>query len=224
MKISLLIKGSLFLLLLTSLNAQARHRKVKIVTTYGTIVVKLFDDTPKHRDNFLHLSRHHFYDSILFHRIIKNFMIQAGDPTSKQAKPGTVLGDGDAPYTIPAEIDSLHFHRRGALGAAREDNPAKASSGYHFYIVQGKKYTDEELDKVEQTRLKGRKIPPAQREVYKTVGGTPWLDMNYTIFGEVVSGMEVVDKIATSKTDPHDRPIEDIRIIRMRVQKKILFF
>ena len=202
----------------------ARPKRLKIVTTAGTIEVELYDQTPKHRDNFLKLAHHRFFDSTLFHRVIPHFMIQGGDPSSKRAAAGVQLGEGDVGYTIPAEFDTAIFHERGVLAAARDDNPAKASSGCQFYIVQGKTYTDAELDNLERTRLKGRKIPWSHRQVYKTKGGTPWLDMNYTVFGKVISGMNVVDAIAAVKTDQNNRPISDVRILTVRVVHKFLFF
>jgi cyclophilin family peptidyl-prolyl cis-trans isomerase len=212
------------LLALFSSPLSAKPRKVRMVTNYGTIVVELYDRTPQHRKNFLKLVRRHFYDSLLFHRVIRNFMIQGGDPSSKRAAAGASLGDGDVGYTVPAEFDTTLFHARGALAAARDDNPAKASSGCQFYIVEGKKYTDPELDALERTRLKGKKIPFSHRQVYKTEGGTPWLDMNYTVFGKVLSGMDVVDAIAGIKTDGNNRPLSDVRMLRVRVIKKFLFF
>lgn len=202
----------------------AHPKRVRIVTTAGIIVVELYDQTPKHRDNFLKLVRHHVLDSTLFHRVIPHFMIQGGDPTSKHAASGVQLGEGDVGYTIPAEFDTALYHVRGTLAAARDNNPAKASSGCQFYIVQGKTYTDAELDNLERTRLQGRKIPWSHRQVYKSVGGTPWLDMNYTVFGKVISGMAVVDTIAASKTDQNNRPVSDVRILKARVLHKFLFF
>ncbi|RAJ03950.1 peptidyl-prolyl cis-trans isomerase B (cyclophilin B) [Chitinophaga skermanii] len=201
----------------------AKNRKVKVITPYGTMVIKLYDETPLHRDNFIKLVKKHFYDSVLFHRVIKNFMIQGGDPDSKHAQPGAALGEGDVGYTIPAEFRADLFHKKGVLAAARDNNPAKASSGCQFYIVQGKKYTDGGLDTLETTRLKGRKIPANQREVYKTIGGVPHLDQNYTVFGEVISGMEVIDKIAAVETDKRDRPVKDVPM-KIRLKKKFLFF
>ena len=198
-----------------------------MVTSYGTIVLRLYDSTPLHRDNFIRLVKSGYYDSILFHRVIKNFMIQAGDPNSKHSEPGEPLGNGGPDYTIPAEFRASLFHKKGVLAAARESddaNPSKASSGSQFYIVQGKKFTDAGLDSVETIRLKGRKIPIEHREVYKTTGGTPHLDLNYTVFGEVVSGLNIVDSIAatpTSKGEDQDRPLQDIRIIKARLIKKI---
>jgi cyclophilin family peptidyl-prolyl cis-trans isomerase len=202
-----------------------RKRDIEFVTTAGTIILRLSDSTPMHRDNFLRLVKSHFYDSLLFHRVIQYFMIQGGDPKSKFASPGVALGDSDLPYTIPAEFRITLFHKRGVLAAARESddsNPQKASSAGQFYIVQGKKYTDAGLDSVEIKRLK-RKIPDYQREIYKTLGGAPFLDQNYTIFGEVVSGMATVDKIAagpTSKGEDLNRPLADVRILSSRLIKK----
>jgi len=208
--------------LLTS--AEAKKRKVKIITGKGTIVVLLSDKTPQHRDNFIKLVKQKFYDSIIFHRVIKDFMIQAGDPDTRKPEPGKRYGEGGLKYTIPAEFDTSLFHKRGVLAAARDNNPEKASSSCQFYIVQGKKYTDSSLNEVEIKRLGGRKIPLNHREVYKTTGGSPHLDQNYTIFGEVIKGMNVVDKIANSARDQYDRPKEDVRIIKMRLKKKFLFF
>jgi cyclophilin family peptidyl-prolyl cis-trans isomerase len=210
---------------LAKLKKKDRKRDIEMVTTEGTIILRLSDSTPLHRDNFLRLIKTGYFDSLLFHRVIQYFMIQGGDPGSKNASPGKPLGDSSAPYTLPAEFRVSLFHRRGVVAAARESddvNPQKASSGSQFYIVQGKKYTDSQLDSVEIKRLK-RKIPEDQREVYKTLGGTPFLDQNYTIFGEVVSGMETVDKIAaqpTSKAEDMDRPLQDVRILQTRLIKR----
>lgn len=206
-----------------TISAQTGHRKVKIITPHGKMIVLLYDETPKHRDNFIKLVKQHFYDSLLFHRVIKNFMIQGGDPTSKHAAPGdTTLGEGDVGYTIPAEFSMKLFHKRGVIAAARDDNPDKASSGCQFYIVQGKKFTDSSLNVVETKRLK-HKIPAEQREVYKTIGGTPHLDQGYTVFGEVIKGIEVVDKIANEPTDKRDRPLKEMRM-KIRLKKRFLFF
>ena len=196
--------------------------RVKLLTDSGVIVLRLYNQTPLHRDNFLKLVKQHYFDSLLFHRVIKNFMIQGGDPDSKNAKPGILLGNGGPSYTIPAEFDTSLFHKKGVLAAAREGdnvNPKKASSGSQFYIVQGKKFTDAGLDSVETFRLKGRKLPIAHREVYKTIGGAPHLDMNYTVFGEVESGLEVVDKIASASRDSNNRPLTDIRM-KMKILRK----
>ena len=200
-----------------------RKRDVLLQTNYGDIIVRLSDSTPLHRDNFLKLVKTRYYDSVLFHRVIKNFMIQGGDPNSKHAKPGELLGEGGPDYTIPAEFRSTLFHKKGVIAAARDNNPEKASSGSQFYIVQGKIFTDAGLDSVEIYRLKGRKIPAEQREVYKTVGGAPHLDQGYTVFGEVVKGLDVVDKIEstpTSKGEDRDRPLEDVRIIKAKLIKR----
>jgi cyclophilin family peptidyl-prolyl cis-trans isomerase len=201
------------------------HRDVEIVTTKGTLVIRLSDSTPLHRDNFLLLAKKGFYDSLLFHRVIRNFMIQSGDPDSREGHPGKPLsqgGNGGPGYTIPAEIRPGLFHHRGALGAARtgdDVNPTRASSGSQFYIVQGKRFTDGGLDSVEMIRLKGRKIPAAHRAVYKEIGGSPHLDQAYTVFGEVVKGMEAVDSIAATATGgpPLDRPKTEVRILKMRL-------
>jgi len=213
----------LLLLLSTGFGAISKHRKVKVTTPYGTMIIQLYDQTPLHRNNFIKLAKAHFYDSILFHRVIKGFMIQGGDPESKHAQPGAMLGNGENGYTVPAEFRLDLFHRKGVLAAARDDNPAKASSGCQFYIVQGKKWTDAELDQLEQGRLGGRKIPVDQREIYKTIGGTPQLDQSYTVFGQVIAGMEVIDKIADMKTDGNDRPLTDVPM-KIRLVKKWLLF
>ncbi len=187
-----------------------KNQYVRITTSYGVCIVRLYNQTPNHRDNFIKLVKNGFYNGTLFHRVIQNFMIQGGDPDSKNAKPGVELGNGDIGYTIPAEFRDSLFHKRGVIAAARDDIPSKASSGSQFYIVEGKRFTDGKLDTVEQTRLKGRKIPVWQREYYKSVGGVPHLDQNYTVFGEVVMGIDMVDRIAAVKKDKKDRPLEDI--------------
>ncbi len=224
-----IITFSLFIFLFSLAHAQDvvlkkkdRKKDVLIETTMGNMVVRLSDSTPLHRDNFLKLVKSHYYDSVLFHRVIKNFMIQAGDPDSKHAPAGVLLGEGGPSYRIPAEFNASLFHKKGVIAAARDNNPEKASSGSQFYIVQGKQFTDGALDTLETTRLK-RKIPAAQRKVYKTLGGTPHLDQNYTVFGEVVKGIEVVDTIAaveTSKGQDRDRPLVDVRIIKMKLIKR----
>ena len=149
------------------------NQYVRIKTSYGECIIRLYNETPKHRDNFIKLVKQGFYNGTLFHRVIQNFMIQGGDPDSKdttKAKPGAELGNGDVGYTIPAEFRDSLFHKRGVLAAARDDNPAKASSGCQFYIVEGRRFTDGKLDTLEKTRLKGRKIPDWQREYYKSIG------------------------------------------------------
>lgn len=208
----------------TPLKKKDRKRDVELVTTKGTIVLRLSDETPLHRDNFLRLVKTGFYDSVLFHRVIQNFMVQAGDPESRQAKKGQALGNGGPSYTVPAEFRPSLFHQKGALAAARMGdnvNPEKKSSGSQFYIVQGRKFTEAGLDSVETYRLK-RKLPADHRSAYKTVGGTPHLDGNYTVFGEVVKGLDVVDRIAAVSTsrNPADRPMDDVRITRARLVKR----
>lgn len=253
--------------LLAACNNKPKDALVSISTPYGDMVVKLYDSTAQHKQNFIKLASKGFFNGLLFHRVIPGFMIQGGDPTSRHAKPGELLGNGDTTYTIPFEYIPSYLNKKGALAAARESddvNPAKASSASQFYIVQGKVFTNEELDAVElkverrtkqyimmnllkksgkEDELKAFrqmvdnrdtasirkmvdkyhdaveaeylrttpfKITEAQRRVYTTIGGAPHLDGAYTVFGEVVSGMEVVDKIAAVKTDANDRPLKDI--------------
>ena len=247
-------------------SAQESSRLVLIETSYGNIKIKLYNETPLHRDNFLKLVEKHFYDSLLFHRVINRFMIQGGDPDSKNAPRGKFLGDGDVGYSIPAEFNPTLFHKRGVLAAARngdEENPERASSGCQFYIVQGKIFTDslldvvgkridrmqaynkvvrnsankilfdnlamyqkkEIVDSIKITKAKidkltddellniiPHKFNDEERKIYTTVGGTPHLDNSYTVFGEVIDGMEVVDKIAVAPRDNADRPLTDIRM------------
>ena len=235
---------------------------VQIKTTLGDITVRLYDETPLHRDNFLKLAREGYYDGTLFHRVIKNFMIQGGDPTSRGAAPSAHLGAGGPDYTIPAEFNPALIHKKGALAAARqgdEVNPEKRSSGSQFYIVTGEVYSAGKLTQLEkqlaqqqlqsifdnlvvenrsrildcrkrrdqagimaiQEELQKRtyeiakeqgapKYSDAQREAYTTLGGTPFLDQNYTVFGEVIEGLDVVDKIQQVATRPGDRPVEDV--------------
>ena len=211
---------AMFVLLVS---CQKKEELVVMETTSGTIVLKLYDETPLHRDNFRSLVAEGAYDSLLFHRVIQNFMIQGGDPESKNAKTGQLLGEGDRDYTVPAEfrLEEGIFHRRGVLAGAREGddvNPEQRSSAMQFYIVWGKIFDDAGLDKVQErldNRTGGRvKLTPEMREVYKTVGGTPHLDGQYTVFGEVVSGLDVVDAIQRVPTDENDRPLHDVRILR----------
>lgn len=213
-----LLTCCLSLLLLNVTAKKPRHQYVRVTTSYGQCIVKLYNETPLHRDNFIKLVKKGVYEGTLFHRVIKDFMIQGGDPDSKQATPGQLLGEGDVGYTIPAEFNDSLFHKKGVLAAAREDNPDKASSGCQFYLVQGKVFTDEQLDAVETKRLKF-KIPAAHREVYKTIGGTPHLDRSYTVYGETVQGITLIDKIASVVTDPKDRPVTDVTMT-MKVLKK----
>lgn len=189
--------------------SSANEMRVKITTDSGVIVVRLYNETPLHSNNFIKLVEQGFYDSLLFHRIIPQFMIQGGDPLSKNAVPGAMLGMGGGDMQrIPAEFNPAFVHKKGALAAARDGNPEKASSACQFYLVQGKIISDSELDMME-ARL-GIKYTPEQRETYKTKGGTPMLDMNYTVFGEVESGMEVIEKIVNAPRDSRDRPLKDI--------------
>ena len=228
---------------------------VLIETEYGNMKIRLYDETPKHKKNFIKLAADGFYNELLFHRIISEFMIQGGDPDSKNAAPGIKLGNGGPGYQIPAEFNDSLFHKKGVIAAAREGdqiNPLKESSGSQFYIVQGKLFTDEELDKTEiqqsigpyieshpelqniVTQLQQQndkdgldkfvediqkkkdfeiiKIPEFKRKVYKEIGGTPHLDNNYTVFGEVIEGLEVIDKIAAVIKDPNDRPVKNIKM------------
>lgn len=206
------------------LRKKDRRRDVALETTYGTVVLRLHAETPLHRDNFLRLVKSGFYDSILFHRVIAQFMIQAGDPASKQAQPAQRLGGGGPAYTLPAEIKAHLYHHKGALAAARtgdDVNPTRRSGASQFYIVQGKTWTDQQLDPLESGRVK-RAFTPEQRAVYKTKGGTPQLDNQYTVFGFVVKGQEVVDRIATTAVNRQlgDRPVQDVRIVKAKLIRK----
>lgn len=214
----------------TSVVKPGERPEVLIETTMGYIRVQLYNETPLHRDNFLKIIReHHFYDSLLFHRVIPDFMIQAGDPWSKNAKKGEELGEHSLDYNIPAEIRLPGiYHKRGALAAAREPdevNPKHESSSSQFYIVYGKKQSEKAIAR-QQHRLDSVfndsiKMTPEMIEQYTTVGGTPHLDGGYTVFGEVLEGMDVVDKIQHVERDKNDRPIEDVRIIKARIIKDL---
>lgn len=203
-------------------------KEVLLETTAGNIKLKLYNETPLHRDNFLKLVNLHVYDSLLFHRVIKDFMIQCGDPKSKEAKPGDFLGEGDLDWTVEQELRLPQlYHRRGVLAAAREpdsDNPYRESSACHFYLAWGKTFTDAELDKMQQRldTLYGYrvKITPEMRETYKTIGGIPHLDGGYTVFGEIAEGLDVLEKIQQTATDENDRPLEDVRILKATVIEK----
>lgn len=240
-----------------------------IATTAGNIKIRLYDDTPLHRDNFLKLAKEGYYDGVLFHRVINDFMVQTGDPESKEAAAGAMLGTGGPGYTIPAEIVyPKHYHKYGALAAARtgdEMNPERKSSGSQFYIVTGKKYSPQQLSRMEEmsvqkqlqsyfmelqrqkmdtirqlrlakdsvglenlrqelikeTEANVKPVTMTEEQVsdYTTIGGTPHLDGQYTVFGEVLEGMETVEKIQKAETDGRDRPVEDIRIISIKVEK-----
>ncbi len=246
---------------------QEQRSSVAMVTTMGTITIDLYNETPLHRDNFLKLAREQQFDSLLFHRVIENFMIQGGDPDSKNSSAQDTLGNGDLDYMVPAEFSPKLFHKKGVLAAARDDNPEKGSSAMQFYLVQGRIYNDSLLyvderrvntnlavdyyknspnkialyDSV-QNALAQNNYPKykiladsllgvalattdysyyyfsdEQRKAYKTVGGTAWLDQNYTVYGEITSGLEVVDAIAQVNTDNNNRPQEDVRILSVRV-------
>ena len=211
-----------FLLLLITVTAAVAQKKSKkdylvtITTEFGVMHAILHDQTPKHKANFIALADTGFYNGTLFHRIIKNFMVQGGDPQSKKARAGQALGEGDVGYQVPAEFDEKLFHKKGALAAARDNNPAKTSSGCQFYIVQGKKFTDDEL--AVQEKRAARQLTDAQKQVYKTLGGTPHLDGSYTVFGQVVKGLEVLDTIAKQPRDNRDRPQKDIPM-QVKVEK-----
>lgn len=202
-----------------------RKKDILMQTSMGDMLIRLSDSTPLHRDNFIKLVKQGYYDSILFHRVINNFMIQAGDPNSKNAPKGQPLGEGGPGYTVPAEFRTTLFHKKGVIAAARQGddvNPSKSSSGSQFYITQGRVFSEAGLDSLEARRLK-HKIPTEQRAVYTSVGGTPHLDQSYTVFGEVVEGLDVIDKIAatpTSRGADRDRPLEDVRIINMKLIKR----
>lgn len=218
----------------TGLNAQTTKKDVRpevlIETTMGNIRVELYNETPLHRDNFLKLIReHHYYDSLLFHRVIPDFMIQGGDPYSKNAPKGTVLGDHSLDYKIPAEICLPQiFHKRGALAAAREPdevNPKRESSSTQFYIVYGKKQDEKGLQRGRDNLHKlfgdSIKMTKEMEEQYTTVGGTPHLDGGYTVFGQVTEGMDVVDRIQHVERDANDRPLEDVRIIKATILRDL---
>jgi cyclophilin family peptidyl-prolyl cis-trans isomerase len=213
------MKKALILLLFvlpTALVAQKKTKKdylVTISTPLGEMKAVLYEQTPLHKQNFLKLVNQRFYDSLLFHRVIAQFMIQGGDPNSKRAKPNDRLGNGGGNLErIPAEIRPELFHKKGVLAAARDNNPEKKSSACQFYIVQGRTHNDSTLN-AQLKRLAGARTPTdAQREVYKTLGGTPHLDGNYTVFGEVISGLAVIDSIAARPRNAYDRPLKDVQM------------
>ncbi len=215
----------LFLLVTTSSVMAQERAEVLLETTEGNIRIALYNETPLHRDNFLKLVKMHVYDSLLFHRVIKDFMIQGGDLNSKYAKPGQPLGTGELDYTIEPEFRLPQlFHRRGVVAAAREPdevNPEMRSGACQFYIVWGRQLNDVAIGRVQQrldTLTKGQvQLTPEMIEVYKTQGGTPHLDGQYTVFGEVLQGLDVVDKIQQSATDKRHRPYTDVRILRASV-------
>jgi cyclophilin family peptidyl-prolyl cis-trans isomerase len=204
------------------LNAQQSDATIVVLqTTKGVIKLKLYNETSMHRANFIKLVSEGYYNGVLFHRVIKDFMIQAGDPLSKNAKPGEALGNGGPNYTIPAEFYAPLYHKKGALAAARAGdnvNPKRESSGSQFYIVQGRKFTLAQLEAMENSK---KHIPftDEQKTVYTTIGGAPHLDYAYTVFGEVIEGMEVVDAIAAVPTDERNRPLENITITKATILK-----
>ena len=199
--------------------------EVEFQTTEGNIRIALFNETPQHRDNFMKLARMEFYDSLLFHRVIKDFMIQGGDLHSKHAAPGKMLGEGELDYTIEPEFCLPQiYHRRGVIASARESdrvNPERRSGAAQFYIVWGKVYDDKRLAKVQErldSATNGQvKLTPEMIETYKTVGGTPHLDGQYTVFGEVTQGLDVVERIMQVETDKNDRPLNDVRILKLKI-------
>ncbi len=200
------ILAAILLLIASCTNSKSSEQRATITTNLGQIEILLYNETPLHRDNFIKLVKEKFYEGLLFHRIIPNFVIQGGDPLSKTAQPEDFLGGGGPGYEIKAEIGSPHF--RGTLAAARNQNPEKQSSGSQFYIITGASVTEMELNQWESQR--GIKYNPAQRAKYLASGGLPSLDTEYTVFGEVVSGMDIVDKISALPTNPANRPVENI--------------
>lgn len=204
-----LLLGLLMLVVASAAAQKPQHLYVKIMTSKGEGVIRLYNETPQHRDNFVKLVKEEFYQGLLFHRVIENFMIQGGDPNSRNADADQSLGSGGLDYRVPAEFQPHLFHKKGTLAAARDNNPEKSSSSTQFYLVQGRTFTDAGLDSTEVMRLGGRKIPENQREVYRTLGGTPHLDQNYTVYGEMVLGAALIDSIAAVETNPQDRPLEN---------------
>jgi cyclophilin family peptidyl-prolyl cis-trans isomerase len=198
--------------------------KVRVKTTFGDMIVLLYDETPGHKANFLKLVNEKYYDGLLFHRCIKGFMIQGGDPDSKGAPAEKQLGMGGPGYTVPAEFNPKLIHKKGALAAARQGgpvNPTKASSGSQFYIVQGTTMNDMQISQTQQyvqRAAPGFVYTDAQKEIYRTIGGTAQLDMDYTVFGEVIDGLNVIDIIASQPTKPGDRPVSDV-VMSMEVIK-----
>ena len=196
---------------------QEKDTMIEITTDYGVMKAKLYDSTPKHKENMIKLVKEGFYDDLLFHRVISGFMVQGGDPESRNAPPQKQLGGGGPGYQIDAEIGALHF--KGTLAAARTGdgvNPQRKSSGSQFYIVQGRPTSENQLNMI--AKQNGITYTPEQIERYKTEGGTPFLDNQYTVFGEVVEGLDVIDKIAAVRTAPGDRPVEDVKM-KIRILK-----
>jgi cyclophilin family peptidyl-prolyl cis-trans isomerase len=183
---------------------------IEIETEFGTMLAVLSNATPKHRDNIIKLAEEGYYDDLIFHRVISEFMIQGGDPDSRNAAQGQRLGGGGPDYRLPAEIKDTLAHTKGALAAARTNNPKKESSGSQFYIVHGKKWTAEQLTSMESQ--KGIRYTPEQRKMYMEQGGTPHLDQEYTVFGHVIKGLDVIDKISEVQKDGSDRPVKDVKM------------
>lgn len=221
------------LLIVSTLFAMAQQQdtartEVLMQTSMGDIRMQLYNETPCHRDNFLKLVREGYYDGTLFHRVISNFMVQAGDSTTRHAVPGKRIGGYSPNYTVPAEIVyPKFFHKRGALAAAREadeDNPLRASSSAQFYIVWGNTYSSMQLDfyqaQISKATNESIEMTPEIREYYKKYGGTPHLDGQYTVFGEVTEGLDVVEKIQKAMVDDYARPVDDIRIIKVVIDEK----
>ena len=222
-----LIPGLAAALVLAAVSCGQKTEKETVMvveTTMGTVEFKLYNETPLHRDNFIKLAEEHYFDSLLFHRVIDNFVIQGGDPNSKYAKSGQMLGDGEPDYRIPAEfrLDKGIFHHKWTVNAAREGddtNPERESCASQFCFMMGSPMTDEQLDRA-QARLDVQtggtvRLTPEMREVYREIGGSPHLDGQYTVFGEVVSGQEVLEAIQKVATDEFDRPLEDVRMLRV---------
>lgn len=214
---------ALLMIIMTStmIYAQDKRRVVMMQTTAGNIRIELYNETPLHRDNFVRLVNEHFYDSLLFHRVIKSFMIQTGDPVSRHAQPGVFLGDSTLNYTIPAEIRIPQiYHKRGAVAMAREPdevNPEQKSSSCQFYIVWGKRFSSQAIERVQErldTIKGGIKLTDEMISTYRKTGGTPHLDGTYTVFGEVTEGLDVIERIQAVMTDDDDRPVDDQRILK----------
>ena len=229
---SLILMLSVVVLLPVTGFGQKKKKKEKIkadvvvITSFGNIFIDLFDETPGHRDNFLKLTGEGFYDGTTFHRVISDFMIQGGDPNTKDPNKANLAGQGGPGYTQPAEIVEGLIHQRGALAAARMGdnvNPKRESSGSQFYIVDGKPVPGSQLDQAERNIAKATgkefKYTEEQRKIYSEIGGSPWLDMQYTVFGQVIHGDEVIDKIAEVKKDRRDKPVEDVKM-EVKVVKK----
>ena len=200
-----------FVMLPVSAQDAGKEQLIKIETSVGDMIVKLYNETPAHRDNMIKLIQEGFYQNQLFHRVIKDFMIQGGDPHSSEAEKGQRLGSGGPGYTVPAEFHKDLIHKKGALAAARKGdsvNPEQASSGSQFYLVQGRVLTPQEVDILKQRGVAS--FNEVSEEIYMTLGGTPHLDGGYTVFGEVIKGLEIIDTIASRQTDAYDRPIEDV--------------